>query len=438
MKIKIVYFAYLIPGKWESIIEEQLSSLYSMTSLCDISTIFMSIIDDTPGQQELKKLRSLLSEKYNKIYLMNIFLENVFEYPGIKTVYELSTDNEHEYILYFHSKGMMSNQHRVRQLLFDYNIKTYEKIIDVMEKNLEIDVSSAIIGLNGFGYYNFWWARSSYIKKYCSKPQLTQTYLRYGRFTWEMWLGNHFSNKRVIKTYSPILEYNKVYEEVTASYIMYLLVNNITHIINNLGDNILFNNYIKPHIKPMSSLIDNNLTDKNTHHSYINTYEELLFPIRKTASNILEIGIFWGGSIQLWRDYFQTAQIYAVDTCSLNFIKKKSILNDHFITLFTNTNGYDDTFIQTSFVNKNIKFDMILDDGPRNLQNMIDCITKYLPLLSENGIMIIEDIQDFQWIDILKQNVPDEYQKYIQIYDLRHIKGRYDDILFVINKTISL
>jgi hypothetical protein len=104
--------------------------------------------------------------------------------------------------------------------------------------------------------------------------------------------------------------------------------------------------------------------------------------------------------------------------------------------LFTNTNGYDDTFIQTSFVNKNIKFDMILDDGPHSLQSNIDVIVKYLPLLSENGILIIEDIQNFQWINILKQNVPDEYQKYIQIYDLRHIKNRYDDVLFVINKQV--
>jgi cephalosporin hydroxylase len=212
----------------------------------------------------------------------------------------------------------------------------------------------------------------------------------------------------------------------------------LPEIIKNLGEPVFFNNIINPTIKPMSVFIDNNLTDKNTAHSYLDTYEKLFFPIRKTASNILEVGIYWGGSIQLWRDYFPYAQIYAVDICSLDFIRKPSILNDHNITLFTNTNGYDDTFIQSEFINKNIKFDMILDDGPHTIEGMINFIVKYLPLLSENGIMIIEDVQDFNWIEIFKQIVPNEYKKYIQVYDLRHIKNRYDDVLFVINKTISI
>ena len=77
---------------------------------------------------------------------------------------------------------------------------------------------------------------------------------------------------------------------------------------------------------------------------------------------------------------------------------------------------------------------MILDDGPHTLESNCLFIIKYLPLLSENGIMVIEDIQDFKWIEILKQLVPSELKKYIQIYDLRNVKNLYDDILFVINK----
>jgi hypothetical protein len=450
MNIKIVYFTYLVPEKWESIVNEQLTQLKNLTFLYNMSTIFMSVTDDTPEKRELKKLQILLSKEYNKIQLINTFSENVYEYPGIKTVYEVSTNNEHEYILYFHSKGITHSICTQGQVMFDYTIKPYEAILNEMEKNLEIDISTAIPCINGFGYYNFWWARSSYINKYCSKPEITETYLKHNRFTWEMWLGNHYSKKHVVKTYSHILKYNNVYEECGASFIMNLLddkikiTNNLGNpillpeIIKNLGEPAFFNNIINPTIKPMSVFIDNNLTDKNTAHSYLDTYEKLFFPIRKTASNILEVGIYWGGSIQLWRDYFPYAQIYAVDICSLDFIRKPSILNDHNITLFTNTNGYDDTFIQSEFINKNIKFDMILDDGPHTIEGMINFIVKYLPLLSENGIMIIEDVQDFNWIEIFKQIVPNEYKKYIQVYDLRHIKNRYDDVLFVINKTISI
>ena len=439
MNIKIVYFVYLIPGRWEGIVNEQLTQLYDMTSLYNMSEIFISVIDETSQHQEVKKLQLLLSHKFNKILLINIFSENVYEYPGIKTVYEISTNNDHEYILYFHSKGMMSNAYRERQILFDYTIKLYETIINEMENHLEIDTASAIPCTNGYGYFNFWWARSSYINKYCSKPETSKMYLKHDRYTWEMWLGNHYSNKHFVKTYSPILKYNNVYEEVSASFVMSsLLIENKRDIINNLGSTAFFNYVIKPVIKTLAIFADNELTDKNTAHSYFDIYETLLRPIRKTASNILEIGIHCGSSIQLWRDYFPNAQIYAVDICSLDFITKSSIKNNHNISLFTNTNGYDDTFIQTTFVNKNIKFDMILDDGPNLLQSKIDFINKYLPLLSENGILIIEDVQDFQWIEIFKQTVSEEYQKYIQIYDLRHIKNRDDDVLFVINKTISI
>ena len=80
---------------------------------------------------------------------------------------------------------------------------------------------------------------------------------------------------------------------------------------------------------------------------------------------------------------------------------------------------------------------MILDDGPHTLESNIWFIQKYLPLLAEDGILIIEDIQDFSFIDILIKYVPNDFKKYIQVHDLRQIKNcRYDDLLFVINKNI--
>ena len=163
----------------------------------------------------------------------------------------------------------------------------------------------------------------------------------------------------------------------------------------------------------------------------------MLYQKRSTAKNILEVGIYYGGSIKLWRDWFPKAQIYGVDVCDLSFIRSEKILNDHHVTLFTNTNAYDDAFIKTNFRDNFIKFDMILDDGPHTLESNIWFIQNYLPLLAEDGILIIEDIQHFSFIDILIKCVPNDFQKYIKIYDLRQIKNcRYDDVLFVINKTI--
>lgn len=58
----------------------------------------------------------------------------------------------------------------------------------------------------------------------------------------------------------------------------------------------------------------------------------------------------------------------------------------------------------------------------------------YLPLLKDDGILVIEDVQDIAWINDLRAVTPDELKPYIEVYDRRSIKGRWDDIIFVINK----
>ena len=51
-------------------------------------------------------------------------------------------------------------------------------------------------------------------------------------------------------------------------------------------------------------------------------------------------------------------------------------------------------------------------------------------------VLIVEDVQRLEWTDELRKVVPEDLQKYIQIFDLRHIKGRYDDIVFVLTSRL--
>jgi hypothetical protein len=107
------------------------------------------------------------------------------------------------------------------------------------------------------------------------------------------------------------------------------------------------------------------------------------------------------------------------------------------IYIYPSTDGYQPGFVSTHFKSKGIQFDVIIDDGPHTLDSMIQCIKLYLPLLSEHGVLIIEDIQDFKWITELHKVVPDELKPFIRVHDLRANKNRYDDILFVIDKSES-
>jgi hypothetical protein len=193
----------------------------------------------------------------------------------------------------------------------------------------------------------------------------------------------------------------------------------------------------------LAELIDNSRTDKNTTHSYIDLYQRLLGSKKMTAVNVLEIGIgdnpfhpavTNGGSIKLWHDFFPSASIYALD------IKKPEevwdeIKNNDRIILHIEADAYDENKFKTDFLDKEIKFDFMLDDGPHTLESMIQFIKLYSQVMAEDGILIIEDVQSWDWIETLKESTPEHLKEYVETYDLRHIKGRYDDIVFVINKS---
>lgn len=191
----------------------------------------------------------------------------------------------------------------------------------------------------------------------------------------------------------------------------------------------------------MEELIDINIhyTDKNTTHSYFELYQKLFEPIRKKAKNILEIGIgnFGpknGGSILLWKLFFKHANIHAVDIISKNRVYDL-ILKDNKIKTYLETNAYDSKFVD-NFKEKNIFFDVMIDDGPHTFESQLDFIKLYSNLLTDNGILVIEDIQNIEYVKKFIYETPEQLKKYIHVYDLRHIKNRYDDIVFVINKNI--
>jgi len=189
----------------------------------------------------------------------------------------------------------------------------------------------------------------------------------------------------------------------------------------------------------LEQLVDNSRTDKNTTHSYLPLYEELLMSKKETAKNVLEVGIGYlavsnGGSIKLWHDYFINANIYALEYFPLEMVWDE-IKNKERIILHTSTDAYNEDFFVNNFLNKSLKFDFMLDDGPHTLESMKQFIKLYSQIMTDDGILIVEDVQSWDWIDILKDEVPEHLKQFIKIYDLRPNKNRYDDIVFTIDKS---
>ena len=192
----------------------------------------------------------------------------------------------------------------------------------------------------------------------------------------------------------------------------------------------------------LTDYCDNGLTDKNTVHSYLEVYEALFQQKKFTAQQVLEVGIGPvphnnGGSILMWSMYFPNADIHACDVIPIDHVLAP-LINHPRVHLHTSNNAYNANFILTKFTSKNIKFDILVDDGPHTLGSMVSFITMYLPLLKKDGILVIEDVQDIRWIDNLREVTPDEWKPFIEVYDRRPIKERYDDIMFVINGSRQL
>ena len=62
----------------------------------------------------------------------------------------------------------------------------------------------------------------------------------------------------------------------------------------------------------------------------------------------------------------------------------------------------------------------------------------YFPLLTDQGIIVIEDVQDYidpgVWINDIIRSLPRRHQKFAQVIDLRHLGKSPDDLLVVLNK----
>jgi len=173
-------------------------------------------------------------------------------------------------------------------------------------------------------------------------------------------------------------------------------------------------------------------TDKNTTHSYGELYSKLFLDMKNknVVKKILEIGVFSGASVVTFADYFENAEVFGADINLSRVIFGKD--NDR-IKYFK----VDATKDESVTIFKNEKFDIILDDASHLPEDQVKTLDLFAPLLSKNGLYIIEDISDQNDLDALKANllnVASNHGLVLEWYDMRKLKGRYDDIVAVFNK----
>jgi hypothetical protein len=137
-KVAVVYFVCLVPNRWEDLVREQLDQFKNLDLYLDADLFICA----SGTSEEFDVFSEIIRENYQRFRLLNWTAKNLFEYPGIKAVYDLAFLG-YGFIMYFHSKGVWnqsSYSDDVRHAMFEWNIKNHKEIVRYFEENIDLDI----------------------------------------------------------------------------------------------------------------------------------------------------------------------------------------------------------------------------------------------------------------------------------------------------------
>lgn len=121
------------------------------------------------------------------------------------------------------------------------------------------------------------------------------------------------------------------------------------------------------------------------HTSYFQVYEKLLAPYRGTAFTFVEVGVYNGGSLFMWRDFFgPQARIIGVE-----FNPDAKIWESEGFEIHIGDQA-DPSFWDT-FYSQVGPIDVMLDDGGHSNEQQIVTVAKAAENVNNGGLIIVED-----------------------------------------------
>jgi len=134
---------------------------------------------------------------------------------------------------------------------------------------------------------------------------------------------------------------------------------------------------------------DKRLVSKWTH--YFDIYEREFAPFRDRPVSFLEIGVFKGGSIPMWKGYFENA-------AQLTFIDIDPSCAAHAETgTVVEIGSQADPDFLARIVEAYGPFDIILDDGSHVSAHQIASFNALWPHLNNQGLYVVEDTHCSYW-----------------------------------------
>lgn len=157
--------------------------------------------------------------------------------------------------------------------------------------------------------------------------------------------------------------------------------------------------------------------DRGSTHSYVDVYENLLAPYRDRC-DLLEVGIAQGMGLKLFGEYLGPESTITGVDLSLTFDTKEFDSRFKFIV-------GDAT--KPEIVEKlgGKMFDVCIDDASHMQADQVATFKLLKSHVNPGGLYVIEDIlsPDISLRELTGLHSPHE------VYDLRKVKGRFDDVL---------
>ncbi len=124
---------------------------------------------------------------------------------------------------------------------------------------------------------------------------------------------------------------------------------------------------------------------------YFDIYERHFSRFRNKEIIILEIGVFQGGSLQMWKNYFgEKTRIYGIDIDP----RCKQIEEDN-ITIFIGSQS-DRKFLRE--IKKQLpRVDILIDDGGHTMDQQIVTFEELFDLVKDDGVYLCEDLHTSYW-----------------------------------------
>lgn len=151
---------------------------------------------------------------------------------------------------------------------------------------------------------------------------------------------------------------------------------------------------------PINPLFDTFSADTNVHkwHHYFDIYTKHFDQYRDRPIKMLEIGVFRGGSLRMWKDYFHPdSTIVGVDidkTCKDHEIADRNV--------YVRIGSQADPEFLAEVNDEFGPFDIILDDGSHKTHHQnISFGALFRSALKDGGCYMVEDVHSNYWLKLV-------------------------------------